>query len=143
MGVKTYDASQVTIIFGAIPILNGFADGTFVTVEPAGPAWTTQVGTDGEVTRSKTNNRTAVVTLTLMQSAAANDLLSARWILDDNTPGGLGVVAFFLKDNSGNTLVGAVESWIEQQPTAEFGREAGNRVWKIALGRAVTYHGGN
>ena len=62
--VSTYDPKEVVVTFGAIP-LDGYADGTFVEVAPAGEAFARHVGADGEVSRSKSNDNTHDVTLTL------------------------------------------------------------------------------
>ena len=53
---KTYDADQVSVLINGIE-LKGYADGEFLRIEQEGADFTDVVGTDGEVTRSKTNDR--------------------------------------------------------------------------------------
>lgn len=142
MPVRTYDPSQVTIIFAGIPI-SGFADGTFVSVEQNEDSFTLQVGTDGEGTRSKTNNRSGRVTLTLMQSSASNDALAAIHSLDVLSPSGDGIGPLLIKDNSGRSLFSADAAWIVKPPTGEFGREATSREWIIETDHLILSYGGN
>lgn len=140
--VKPYDAKQVLITLGAIPI-SGFADGSFVKIENNEDAFTLQIGTDGEGTRSRTNNDSATVTFTLMQSSLSNDLLSALHNLDKTLPGGGGIVPLLIKDLSGRSLYLAQTAWIKKRPSAEFGREAGPREWVVETDKLIPFDAGN
>ena len=142
MPLRTYDPSQVTIVFAGIPI-SGFADGTFLSVEQNEDSFTLQIGTDGEGTRSKSNNRSGRVTLTLMQSSLANDLLASLHSVDLSSPGGDGIGPLLVKDNSGRSLFTAEKAWIVKPPTGEFGREATSREWIIETDHLIQTHGGN
>lgn len=138
--MKEYQASQVSITIAGIPI-SGYADGTFITVERDEDSFTKQVGTDGEVTRSKSNNRTGAITLVLMQTSASNLLLSA-WLATDEL-GGSSIGPFLMKDNSGNSIYAAQNCWARKYPSAEFGREATSREWIIDCDNLVITEGGN
>lgn len=140
MGFKKYNPADVSIIVVGIPI-SGYADGTFITVERDEDAFTKQIGTDGEVTRSKSNNKTGNATLTLMQTSASNALLSALHALDELSGNGVG--PFLMKDNSGNTVHAAQNCWIRKYPTSEWAREAGAREWVIDMDVLNSYEGGN
>lgn len=142
MAVKTYDPSQVAMFFGPIE-MQGFAQDAAITVEHDEDDWTLVVGVDGEGTRSKTSNRSATVTVALMQSSATNALLSAARVLDQETPGGTGGKALLIKDNSGTTLFSATTAWIQKPPTAELNREATTREWVFRTDNLVALHGGN
>jgi len=142
MPLHTYDPAQVLIIFAGIPI-SGRGESTFLSVERNEDAWTLQVGADGEATRAKSNNRSGRVTLTLLQSAAANDALSAIANVDEKTPGGDGVFPLLIKDLSGRTLVQAQTAWLVKQATGEFAREASEREWIIESNDIDILVGGN
>lgn len=142
MPLRTYDPSQVTIVFAGIPI-SGFADGTFLSVEQNEDSFTLQIGTDGEGTRSKTNNRSGRVTLTLMQSSMANDLLASMHSVDLLSPSGDGIGPLLIKDISGRSMFAAEKAWIVRAPTGEFGREATSRDWVIETDHLIQSHGGN
>ncbi len=142
MPAKVYNPKDITIIFGPI-IVSGFADGTFLSIDFNEDAYSLQVGTDGEGTRSKTNNKSATITFTLMQSSDTNDLLSALHQTDISTSGGDGIVPFLVKDLQGTSLYVAETAWIRKAPTSEFGREAGPREWAIETDNLVAFIGSN
>lgn len=142
MALRVYDPKQVVIAFGAIPV-SGFADGTFLNVEQNEDAFSLQVGTDGEACRSRSNNNSARITFTLMQSSLSNDLLSAQHELDKALPLGAGAVPLLIKDLSGRSLFTCQKAWIVRYPSAEFGREATGREWVIETDALIAVHGGN
>lgn len=139
--LRVYDPDQISINVAGIPV-SGYADGEFITVENESPGFEDVVGTDGEVTRSKTNDRRATVTLKLMQSSPTNDLLSALHNLDLNTPGGVGVGPFLLRDKNGTTLLLAEKSWIQKMPDGSWDRTAKERSWVIRCASLTSHHGG-
>ena len=75
MALFTYDPAQVVITIGGIP-MSGFSEATFIELAYTEPTWNMITGADGLTTRSKTNNYTATLTLTLKQSSVSNDVLS-------------------------------------------------------------------
>lgn len=141
--MKVYNADQVQIVVAGIPVTGGWGDGDFVSIESDEDAFSLVVGTDGEATRSRTNNKGATITLTLMQSSDVNDLLSALHALDVNSPGGAGIGPFFCRDGNGRSLYMAESCWIQKRPTAVFGREAGPREWVIRTDKLIAFDGGN
>lgn len=141
--LKIYDADQVTLIVCDIPIDSGYADGEFVRVEQDSDDFTDVVGTDGEVTRSKTNDHRATVTVILMQSATGNAVLSALNNVDKNTPGGAGVGTLLIRDKQGTSIYSASKCWIAKPPDVSFGKEAGPREWKIRVADLKRLDGGN
>lgn len=143
VGLKIYDANEVTIVIAGIPIDGGFADGEFLRIEQDSDDFTDVVGTDGEVTRSKTNDRRATVSLILMQSSSGNAVLSALNLLDKKTGGGAGVGPFLVRDKQGTSLYSASKCWIAKPPNVSFGREAGPREWKIRVADLERLDGGN
>jgi len=143
MALRVYDASQVAVIFGPVGPISGFADGAFVSVEQNEDSFTLQMGTDGEGTRSKSNNRSGRVTITLMQSSQSNILLSSVHTLDINSPNGDGIGPLLIADRSGSSLYEAEKAWIVKPPAAEFDREATSREWILETDNLVQIHGGN
>ena len=141
-GLKTYSADEVIVVYGNTLVNEGLADGTFVSVEWDEDAFSLSIGADGEGTRSKTNNRGATITLTLMQTSDINDLLSTQYLLDLNTPGGV-TSPFLVKDSNGRTLMAAEECWIQRAANVEYGREAGEREWVLRTSSLVPFIGGN
>lgn len=137
---KTYNPKRVAVSFAG-RLLTGFADGTFITVSRNEDTFALAVGSDGEAARSASSNRSGRVTLTLMQTSASNDILSALAATDERTNQGTG--ALMVKDASGRTVVLAAEAWIVKPADAELGREIGNREWVFETGDLEIFNGGN
>lgn len=140
MSVKTYNPADVSVIIAGIPI-EGFADGTFITVARNNDSWNMQVGSDGEGVRAKSNDFGGTITLTLMQSSLSNDALSALAVLDETSGGGIGPM--LVKDGSGRTICAAETGWIRKPADVEFAREATSREWVIETDILNIFAGGN
>lgn len=137
-----YDAASVVVVFAGIPI-QGLSEDSVVEIAYNEDAFTLQMGVDGDGTRSKTNNRSAQVTMSLMQSSLTNDLLNAVHQIDLNTPNGLGIGPLLIKDLNGRSLHAAEKAWIMKSPDAAFGKEAGPREWVIETANLISTYGGN
>ena len=141
--LKVYDAAAVYQSFAG-RVLFGFADGDFVSIEPSGDYFSTQVGVGGSVTRVKNQDRTAVVTITTTQGSKVNEVLSAILASDDAAKNGAGVGAYELRDGTGTTVVRSPQAWIMGPPTVSFASgEPKGREWKIALAKARFFVGSN
>lgn len=142
MTTKIYDANRVKIILGGI-IMQGFADGDFLDITYVSDQFMDVAGTDGEVSRSKTNDGRATVTIRLMQTSKTNALLSALVNTDLNADGGAGVGAFLVTDLSGQTILKSENAWIKKIPDQTFGREAQERAWTVMCDNLISFVGGN
>lgn len=140
--LREYDPSEIAMSFAKIPI-SGYADGEFVTVEPASDDWSDVVGTDGEVTRARTNDRRATVTFKLMASSDTNLLLSQLRNADLLAPNGAGVGALQINDLQGTTELSCAEAWIMAMPQTAYDRKVGQREWKIRCAVLEGVVGGN
>lgn len=138
----TYAADLVVLSFAGI-VIREFADGTFVNVRQDSDDWVKYVGTDGTVSRARTNDRTATVEILLPQTSLHNDQLSTIRNLDINTPNGAGVGAFLLRDLSGRMIVKGAQTWISKPPDIELGREVGTRTWTFHVAKLDRTDGGN
>ncbi len=123
-------------------LLSGFAPGSRISVKFP-DAFTKQVGSDGEVARSRSNDNTAQVTLTLMQSSFSNDALSAVHNADKAVPFGAGVGPLLIKDLNGTSLFTAPQAWITKAADSEYAQEVGSREWTIDTGDMYAMVGGN
>ena len=118
-------------------------DGEFLSVTQEGPAFADVVGSNGGVTRSKTNDFRATVTVTLMQTSEVNSVLSALLNADLLASNGAGVGALLIKDLQGTTLYECTEAWIQKAPDASFDRQATTRAWEIRCANLIRFDGGN
>lgn len=132
--VKTYDSKLVIINFFGVP-LTGYADGEFCSVVSSSERFTKQSGADGEITRSKSNDNTSEITVTLKQSSLSNNYLSGILELDRIANNGKG--PFSIVDLSGTTLMEWPQAWIRQPPDQSFGKENGDRAWVFDTGQPL------
>ncbi len=132
MATKDYDPLKVAITINGQTV-EGFADGTYISVSRNNQSWTVQSGASGETARAKSNDRSGIVELTLMQTSAFNDILSGLFFSDEGELNA-GKFVFALIDQNGNTNLAADQMWVQQPPTVEFGKELGDRVWTLETG---------
>lgn len=146
MALKIYDPDQAVVELAGIRI-QGFADGEYVTAEMLTDTFQDVVGTDGEVTRSKSNDLRCTVTVKLMHTSSTNPALSALLLLDINAPNGAGVGPFSLVDNStpqsaGTPLIIAEQAWITRPPNLSRDRTAKSLDWVIRCAKVTRFEGG-
>lgn len=141
--LKTYYPDQISLIVCGIPIKGGYADGSFVTIKRTTPTYTSKAGTDGEVTRTRTNDGRCTIEIKLMQSSDANAALSALENLDRKATGGAGVGPTAINDLAGTSEFFAAKSWIANPPDVDYDREAKERVWTIECADHERLDGGN
>lgn len=147
--VAISDADQVRITFAAVAISrgagqSGYADGEFLKVTQDKDSFTAVEGTDGSVTRSKTNSRLGTITLRTMQSnAQTNGYLSSLLTADENNTNGAGIGTFVVEDLNGTTKFKALKAWLMKPPDQSFDRSAKEREWKFQVVRTNIVVGGN
>ena len=138
---KTYDPKLVILTVNGVPI-TGYPDGTFISVEPSGDRFTKIVGADGEVARSKSNDYSHTITITLLQTSLSNDFLSSLFNLDRLS--NAGKCAIQIKDLLGTSLLFWQSAWIQAEPGVEYAKEIGERAWTFATGNIdIQNIGGN
>ena len=140
MGVRTYDFKKNKLILGGVPI-QGYADGTGIVIERTEDMFTMVSGADGKVSRSKSNNFTGRLTITLKQTSSSNDFLSAIANLDEAS--NAGVIPMLLQDFGGTTLATASAAWVVKKPNIELGKEITNREWIFDLADLTELIGSN
>lgn len=122
----TYNPKKVLVSFGPI-LISGYADGVFIEAARNNQSVNLAVGSTGAGARAISNDKSGTVTITLLQSATVNALLSAAQKLDEAT--GDGVEPLLIKDLSGLDVISAPEAWIQQPAAGSYAREIENRVW--------------
>jgi hypothetical protein len=139
---KNYDLKRQTLCCMGLLIDSGFAEDDVFTLARNSPIFTRKVGADGQVTRSKTNDNSGMITIKLLQSSEANALLSAFAILDSKGNNGLGVGPLIVKDLDGTTLISGT-CWVEKWPDLTLGKEASEREWQLGCDIDFMLVGGN
>lgn len=147
--VKTYDADQVGVRFAGVAInkgagATGYADGEFCRIEQLNPSFQDYEGTDGQVTRSKTNRRLTSVKIRLAQSSDSNAYLSSMLTQDELQPNGASIGTLNVSDLvQGTSVFTALKAWIAGPPVAVYDRGVTEREWEIRCVRTVRVDGGN
>lgn len=140
MPLRTYDSKQVIVLVGTA-IISGFADGTFVNVMRSSDAFTKQSGADGEVSRSKSNDKSGEITITLAQTSPSNAVLQSLAITDEISNDG--IVPIAIKDLSGTSTFVSAFGWVRKSADAEYGKDITNREWVLDCVDLDILNGGN
>jgi hypothetical protein len=122
--------------------MEGFAEGTMVTVKDESPRYQSTSGCDGEIAVSVTADRRVNVTLSLLQTSDSNDILAAQDRLADTSPGIAGWGPVHIRDLNGRTLYEG-KALIVERPESTFGATAKNRDWKLLCVFTSRFDGGS
>lgn len=129
--IKTYNPKEITMAFGA-HIPSGYADDSFVTIDPNGDGITKKVGCDGEIVRSISPDDTYIVKFVVLQTSATNSFLQQKYNQDQKT--GDGMFPILIKDLKGGLVFSADSAWVAKPASRGYGKEASNREWEIHTG---------
>ena len=146
MAVRTYDPREVIVSFGApgsggVQIV-GYADGTYINVQPQDDAYASVSGADGEVARARSNDGRAQIAITLMQTSDSNDYLSGLYNAD--RAGNTGVRAMSIVERgSGRTIIASASAWVARLPDVGYSKGVETREWRIDTAGMAWFIGGN
>ena len=129
--VTTYNPRKVTTALGS-HIVSGYADDSFISIEPAGDGTTYVVGADGEVARSVDPSRLYNVKLTLLQTSATNAFLQKKYDKDQNN--GDGTFSVNINDLLGKEKFVGATAWVTKPAAWSRGKTQGTREWEIVVG---------
>lgn len=130
--MSDFDPKAVVVQFRGVP-LTGFAPGSFVSAERSEDSYSVTVGADGEYARTRSRNMSGTVTLTLLATSPANQLLLA-WLREAEALG-TGKGPLSVKNLRGTELVFSPEAWLARPANLEFADEVGTREWTFQCGR--------
>lgn len=139
MPLYTYDPMKIITIVGGIP-LEGFSDGSKVTIERISDTFTMATGSDNRTTRTKQNDKSGTIKFTLDMSSPSNDYLSGIMLLDETA--NEGVVPIVVKDLLGTSLYSAAFAWIKKPPAVDYAKETGSREWSFDCADLYMFVGG-
>lgn len=139
LGVKAYDPAAYIVTLAGFELKGYGPSSKIVGTFPE--KYTVVVGLDGEVGRTKTNNKTSLWKLSLLQTSVSNRSLMNIFLNDDGSLAGT-VVPYFMKNLNGDTLVMAASAWIVGEPEFNLAGEVGVNEWSIQCGETIVYIGG-
>lgn len=122
----------MTLVFMGILIDSGYAEGEFLTIEPNAPDYEIVVGTDGQVGRSRTNNRSATIKVKLMSTSDGNTFLSALSNVGLLAKNGADIGPMLVRDRvSGTCTYTASKCWISKPPDVSYENKISMREWEL------------
>lgn len=123
------DPSKVVLTVGFRLINGGFAKGEFATIKRNAPLFGLVVGSSGDASRSKSNDRSAKMNIKLLQTSPFNSYFAGLFLLDQGT--GISPFPFSLTDIPQAENHVAVQAWITKMPDAMMSNEDVPRDWEF------------
>lgn len=131
--VRTYNPDEVVISLGK-HIVTGYAEDSFITVEPLGDGITSKSGCDGEIVRSIDPNNRYTVKLVVQYGSPTNRFLLNRLKIDKKN--GRGTFPVLVKDLMGNEVFKTNVAWVTKPASFAKGKEAANKEWTLETGQS-------
>lgn len=128
---------QVSVVIDGLEV-DGFGPESSCQIAYRSQAFALIMGSTGTGTRSKSNDRSARITLTLQIGAAANVGLSVKHVTDFAANSGGGPLQ--ITDRSTGTTHSAKRAWVVQHPTVDYGRTAPTKQWVLETDELITNH---
>lgn len=129
--IRTYNPKEVTISCGS-HIVTGYADDSFITIEPNGDGITKKVGCDGEIARAVSPDNTYKVKIVLLQTSDSSSFFSKMADLDRDT--GEGMFPILIKDLKGGQVFSTEAAWVVRKSPVNRGKDTNNREWELDTG---------
>lgn len=144
--VGTFSPDALSVIISTENInheVNGFAEGTFISIEPQTDRFTAVYGARGESYRAHDPVKAFNVTLTLSQTSHSNDVMT--YLLQNDRETLDGTFTITIKDSSGTTLYTERCAYIGTEPSQSFsgGGSIEDREWMVHMPSPDYVIGGN
>jgi len=136
-----YIPSEVNVLLAGIMPIEGFVDGTFISIDKDVMPYRSRTTADGRPIRIYANSQNYTVTLTVHNGSSANTFLTKLLQLDEISQ--RGKFPILIKDGSGSDLFFSATSWIEGLPTLSKSNTVDTRTWRIKCSSAVINFGSN
>lgn len=139
--IMHYVPNHVTCTLCGFYTVEGYVDGTFISITKDTKPYDVSMGMDGEVARVYRKHDKYTIHLTLAQSSVTNNVLTALYNIDSTT--GFGRFPIFIKDGSGTTSFLGLTAWVSDIPEVSFSNSMEVRTWTIEATQATLIVGGN
>lgn len=131
--VATYSPAKVKIALGEHTV-TGYAEDSFIVIEPLGDGVTSKAGCDGDIVRSIDPNSRFTVKIALLASSPTHRYLQNMYQKDKKD--GTGTFPILMKDITGREKFVCDAAWVTKQPSTTKGKEAQNKEWTLETGQA-------
>lgn len=121
-----YDPNKVVVIHGSL-LLDGFAEGSMVTVSKSERDFAMDPGAKGDVVLRRLRNPIGTITVRLQAESPSNTALAL--LREQNTKGIPVPVPTIVRDLQKNALHKAAFSIVEGAPDSEYASDSGVREW--------------
>lgn len=135
--VSTYNPAKVTVTLKNHSA-SGFAEDSFVEVEPISDGVESQSGADGEVVRSVDPDERYTVKLTLQQTSRTNKWL--RNMYEKDKKKGNAIFPLKIKDGMGKEQFKASKAWVKKPSSWKRGKKAGDIEWELECIGQLSYN---
>lgn len=125
-GVYTYNPEKVQLVLGGYTVVGW----NQISIKRSVPVFKIVKGINGKHTRVKDPDTSALITVGVMQTSDANDVLSRTLELDSIN--GTGRIELTLKDGSGDSVFNSVEGFIIGYPEIVYSDQIAFNQWTIA-----------
>jgi hypothetical protein len=130
--VNTYSPKDVILTIGGYQVTGWLR---ITITRPLG--FYTVKGTGGKHTRVRNKDTSATLSLGIIQSVQANEVLS--YIHDVDLSEGTGRISLLLKDNSGKSVFSSDEAYITGYPVVTFSGQFEERPWNLFCQTTKSY----
>lgn len=130
MRVTTYNPKKITLALGN-HIASGFADDSFIVIEPAGDGNSYVAGADGEVCVSVDPSSIYTVKVSVLQNSRTNAYLRKKY--EKMKASGNGFFSVTVKDLVGKEKFSAKTGWVTKPAGKTYGKAQNNREWEIVV----------
>lgn len=141
MSLWTYSPEDVTILLAGIIPVEGYVDGTFVSIQKDMQPFTSANTADGTMSRLHRPSANYSLRLGLLATSPTNDILSKLMQIDEITK--MGKFPILIKDQLGTSFFFSATSWIEAPAHLTYSTDGGERDWLIRCSQASINVGGN
>jgi hypothetical protein len=146
--IATYAPADVTIVItqessGIAHVLSGFSEDSIIQIERSAETFTMYTGADNTSTRVYNANTSAKLSISLQQTSASNDVLSAIYHADAASRDSSGLFSIHVKDNSGRSDYFSDDAYIGVVPNSNFNNSLQVRDWVIHAHDLQSILGGN
>lgn len=125
--LPVYSSADLVVNWNGLDLATGWAEDTFLTIEPNSERVMYTVGCDGQIAPSKSANKSATITLTYQQNAPVIKDIAAIFAAQDLIGGEFILSPFYIEDPNNETYFVTLNAFVTEVPTNEFGAAQGER----------------